>query len=312
VLVLLALYNIARGISYDELAESLRAIPPKAILAALAATVGSYAVLLANDATALRYARAKPPVTAILLASFCGYALGNAVGLGSLSGSAIRYRVYSLVGLSAGQIARTTGFMAAAFAIGLSTTIALGLALRAGEVARLFSLPSTPLRDGAMAALTIASLTLCVRKRTPLCIGPMKIEWPSQGLVFVQLAIAITDIMVAATALWVLLPTMSIDFLGFVTVFAVALGLGILSHAPGGLGFFEATLLYAIGVKESSGAIIAALVSYRAVYFCLPLVLAAALLAGSEIRRAIVSKSACRRHREALGREGHASSCRQR
>ena len=106
VLVLLALYNIARGISYDELAESLRAIPPKAILAALAATVGSYAVLLANDATALRYARAKPPVTAILLASFCGYALGNAVGLGSLSGSAIRYRVYSLVGLSSGQIGK--------------------------------------------------------------------------------------------------------------------------------------------------------------------------------------------------------------
>ena len=58
------------------------------IVAALAVTAVDFVVLFANDFGALRYAGASAPVTSTLLASFCGYALGNFIGFGALSGGA--------------------------------------------------------------------------------------------------------------------------------------------------------------------------------------------------------------------------------
>ena len=58
------------------------------IVPALAVTAVDFVVLFANDFGALRYAGASAPVTSTLLASFCGYALGNFIGFGALSGGA--------------------------------------------------------------------------------------------------------------------------------------------------------------------------------------------------------------------------------
>lgn len=68
-------------------------------------------------------------------------------------------------------------------------------------------------------------------------------------------------------------------------VYAAALGLGVLSHIPGGLGVFEIAILYAVGSKAPVSAVAAALVAYRAIYYLLPLFLSTILLAGIEARR---------------------------
>src|SRR5215472_18414035 len=101
-----ALDHLLHGVSYRGLIDSLAAMSGWVIVAVLAATAVDFVVLFANDFGALRYARAAPPVTATLLASFCGYALGNFIGFGALSGGAVRYRFYSAVGVSPGEIAR--------------------------------------------------------------------------------------------------------------------------------------------------------------------------------------------------------------
>jgi phosphatidylglycerol lysyltransferase len=44
-------------------------------------------------------------------------------------------------------------------------------------------------------------------------------------------------------------------------------------------------VLYGVGTQVSPSAVAAALVTYRAIYFLLPFVLAAVLLAASELRR---------------------------
>jgi phosphatidylglycerol lysyltransferase len=93
------------------------------------------------------------------------------------------------------------------------------------------------------------------------------------------------DIVVAAGTLWVLLPASGVDFLAFVVIFTAALSLGVLSHAPGGIGVFDAAVLYAVGTQVSPSAVAAALVTYRAIYFLLPFAIAAVLLAASELRR---------------------------
>jgi phosphatidylglycerol lysyltransferase len=108
---------------------------------------------------------------------------------------------------------------------------------------------------------------------------------PSSGLVLVQIAVTMVDIVVAAGTLWVLLPASGVDFLTFVVIYTAALSLGVLSHTPGGIGVFDAAVLYGVGTQVSPSAVAAALVTYRAIYFLLPFVLAAVLLAASELRR---------------------------
>lgn len=99
-----------------------------------------------------------------------------------------------------------------------------------------------------------------------------------------------TDVLAAATVLWLLLPPIGIGFIAFATVYAAALGLGVLSHIPGGLGVFEVAILYAIGSRVPPSAVMAALVAYRAIHYLLPLLLSTILLAGFETRRFFAAK----------------------
>ena len=133
-MVLWALQKACAGISFDAMVAALRATSPVALLGSLAATFLSFIALVGYDLSGLRYVGARPPFKVVLLASFCGFAIGNTVGLGAFSGGAVRYRFYSAAGLSPGQIASVIFFIAIAFGIGLATIAALGLVLRAGEV----------------------------------------------------------------------------------------------------------------------------------------------------------------------------------
>ena len=89
----------AAQIDFHLLVSALRATPTLSLAAALAATALSYLALVGYDVSGLRYARARAPLKTILLASFCGFAVGNCIGLGAFSGGAVRYRLYTAAGL---------------------------------------------------------------------------------------------------------------------------------------------------------------------------------------------------------------------
>jgi phosphatidylglycerol lysyltransferase len=288
-MALWGLQKASAGISFDAMVAGIRATSPVALMGSFVATFLSFAALLGYDLSGLRYAGARPPFTAALLASFCGFAIGNTIGLGAFSGGAVRYRLYTAAGLSPGQIARVILFIAIAFGIGLATITALGLLLRAEEVSRLLGAPAIPLRSAAavILALAIVFLSFSAVRRKPLRLGPVEFTLPGAPLVLTQIGLTALDILAAATALWILLPTASTSFIAFAAVYAAALTLGVLSHVPGGLGVFEVAILLAIGNKAPPSAVAAALVVYRAIYFLLPLLLATLLLASFEARRAL-------------------------
>ena len=288
-IVAAALHSALHGIGLPGVTESLRLLPPGAIAASLAATAVSFAVLLGNDIAALRYAGATPPLRVVALASFCGYALGNVIGFGGLSGGAVRFRLYGAAGVAPGRIARATLFIAVAFGVGASETIALGLVFRAGPIAALCALPVPVLH--AVGALLLAAfvglLTLCAVRPVALRIGPVAIETPRPRLLLAQLVVTMADMALAAAALWFLLPPTAIDFPGFVAIYAAAVGLGVLSHAPGGIGVFDAALLFAVGGSAAPEGVAAALLVYRVIYFGVPFALAVSLMTCVEIRRSL-------------------------
>jgi hypothetical protein len=89
----------------------VRGTPINLIWLAVLLTALSYLALIARDFCALSYADLSVPAPDFLLASFCASALGNAVGLGTFTGSAVRSRVYGVLGVGAPQIAKIMSFI---------------------------------------------------------------------------------------------------------------------------------------------------------------------------------------------------------
>jgi phosphatidylglycerol lysyltransferase len=294
-------------IDFHLLVSALRATPIASLAAALAATALSYLALVGYDVSGLRYARARAPLKTILLASFCGFAVGNCVGLGALSGGAVRYRLYTAAGLSPSQIARAILFISIAFGVGLGVIAALGLLLDAREVSGLLGASLAPLRAGAatVLALAIGFMVFCALRRTPWRRGPIEIDAPDTTLVLTQLIFTAVDVLAAAATLWVLLPSVGISFFSFAAIYAAALALGVLSHIPGGLGVFELAILYTVGRAAPVNAVAAALVTYRAIYFLLPMLLSTVLLANVELQRSLDTAMGRRIGRAASGLAPH-------
>ncbi len=69
----------AAQIDFQLLVSALRATSSVRLAAALATTALSYLALVGYDISGLRYARAHAPLRTILLASFCGFAIGNSL-----------------------------------------------------------------------------------------------------------------------------------------------------------------------------------------------------------------------------------------
>jgi phosphatidylglycerol lysyltransferase len=288
-LVLWAVAKATAQIDFHLLVSALWATPATHIAAAVAATGLSYLSLLGYDICGLRYAHARAPLRTIMLASFCGFAIGNSVGLGAFSGGAVRFRLYTAAGLSPGEIARVILFISVAIGIGLAAVAGLGLLLRATEVSPLLGTSPELLR--ALAAIVLVSvvgfLIICASRQAPLRRGLINIEPPRVSLMLIQILLTTIDVLAAATVLWMLLPSVGIGFFAFSGLYATALSLGALSHIPGGLGVFDLAILYAVGGQAPASAVAAALVAYRAIYYLVPLLCSTVLLASFELRRSL-------------------------
>src|SRR5690349_17105091 len=114
----IAARRLGAELNYHDLVHTMRHTPLASIVAAFLMTALSYAVLLGTDWLAARCANVRPPLRVLMLASFSGYALGNAAGFGALSGAAVRFRIYSVAGLRPGQIGRIVAYLALSFTIG--------------------------------------------------------------------------------------------------------------------------------------------------------------------------------------------------
>ncbi|WP_223871820.1 lysylphosphatidylglycerol synthase transmembrane domain-containing protein [Candidatus Dactylopiibacterium carminicum] len=110
--LLTQLRHLTGDLRYADLVTALTATPVSSLVAAFAATVVSYVALTGYDVSALRYAGAKLPYRVVGPTAFVAYALGNNIGLGMLTGGAVRMRVYTAAGIEAGRVMRASPSMA--------------------------------------------------------------------------------------------------------------------------------------------------------------------------------------------------------
>jgi uncharacterized membrane protein YbhN (UPF0104 family) len=93
------------------------------------------------------------------------------------------------------------------------------------------------------------------------------------------------DLGAAALAMYVLIPgELDIELSRLTAVFIAATLLGFASHAPAGIGLFDATILLGLGTDDKEP-LLAALLIFRILYHLLPFVLALALFGATELWR---------------------------
>src|SRR5437660_911875 len=110
-----------------------------------------------------------------------------------------------------------------------------------------------------------------------------QVTLPGGPLTLLQIAIGIVDLACCAAAMYMLVPDE--PNLGFVTVaviFVAATLLGFASHAPGGLGVFDAAMLVALWQFDKED-LLAGLLLFRLLYYIVPFVLSLLILGTREI-----------------------------
>ncbi|MCQ8783225.1 bifunctional lysylphosphatidylglycerol flippase/synthetase MprF [Mangrovibrevibacter kandeliae] len=281
-----AIGGLTQELRYHDVVHALRHTPWSAVVLAMLFTAGSFAALSFYDVSAIRFAGAKLPYPLVAITAFSAYAVGNIAGFGPLSGGAIRYRLYTRFGIAPEDVGRIIAFVTGAFGLGLAVTTGVSLLIVAPEVAAPLDLPAVALRLAGVAALLPVGLLLVVARRSRvLRLWRLHVPLPEPGLLLRQIVITSADILAASAVLYVLLPDGALSFPAFVAIYAVAIGLGVVSHVPGGVGVFETVILATVGQTLPLGGVLGALVLYRIVYYVLPLVVAAALVGAIEARQ---------------------------
>jgi len=290
VLLIASLWVISQELkhySWAELEHSLTAISGQQMGGAIAFTLLNCWVFTGYDTLALHYMHHPLPYRQAALAAFTSIAVSNTVGLGLLSGSAIRYRFYTPWGLSALQITQLIAFASFSFWLGL---LLLGGVLFVGQPLTIPSVLHLPFRTTlplgvVFLGVIVAYLGWNGLNSRSLRISSLVIPHVPLHLCLAQLLVSSLDWLLAATTLYTLLPrSIPVPYELFFSVYLLAQFAGVASNVPGGLGVFETVILLLLSHQISSPTLFGALLAYRVIYYLLPLAIAILFLGGYELR----------------------------
>jgi uncharacterized membrane protein YbhN (UPF0104 family) len=283
-IVAVALYLLVHhlgDLSPKEIIRAGQAIPAKRIWACGALTGVSFLALGGYDIIAVRViAAGRISAQRAWLTGAIANALSNTLGFPAFTGTAVRYRLLIRSGLTGGQVAGVTALSWTTLALGFASmfSIALAASAQAGPWQRVVGVL-------LLGALFLSARWLGVGKVIRL--GKFDLRLPSGKLALGQMVLGAIEMAAAIGSLYVLMPAGAFpSFADFSTLYIGAVLLGIASHAPGGLGVFEATML-ALSPGQDRAGLLAALLLYRLVYNIGPFILAGLAFAAEEARAAL-------------------------
>lgn len=272
--------------SYDaaDILRSVIAISPTRFAAICVCALGSYLCLTVFDTLGIRYAGANLSYRRIAIVSMTSLSLGHSIGFAALSSGAIRYRLYSRLGLGVEQVAKVILICAITVGLGLSGALGLGLMLRPDVAGRIGGLgPNEVIGFGLLATgLPALYLMLAATVRGTLNVRSWTFRMPSLRIAFLQVLIGPLNFAMVAACLYAALSDPStIDYLDVLAAYSLANSASLLAHVPGGLGVIESVVAFLLPGAD----VIGALIVFRVVYFLIPFALGALSLAAIELAR---------------------------
>jgi uncharacterized membrane protein YbhN (UPF0104 family) len=268
------LYGTFQRISVADVIRNMASVPRERLLLAAGCVLGVFSVLAIYEVVAVRYVkhcigRAKPVITALV-----AFPLGHALGQTVLSGSALRYRMYSPAGFSAMEVGATVLLCGLPYALAFGLLLDLALVFAPEQLAPLFRISAGWLFTlGCIGLAKDAAYLLFVRlRKAPIRLGGWAVNLPTLRMTLLQVVVGVVDICLIASVLYLLLPeSAAISFLPFVAVYLASVLAGVLSHVPAGLGVLESMLLLLLPHVPPEQ-LLAAVLLYRVIYEVIPLV----------------------------------------
>ena len=273
------LFRTFQRISVADVLENMRLVSGERLLLAAACAVGAFTALAAYEVAVVRYVkhcigRAKPVLTALI-----AFPLGHAIGQTLLSGSAMRYRMYSPAGFSAMEVGATVLLCGLPYALAFGLLLDLALVFGADQLAPLFRISRDWLFAlGCLGLVKDAGYLLLVHlRKTPIRLGGWAVNLPTPRMTALQIVVGLVDVCLVASILYLLLPeSAQLSFLPFVGVYLASILVGVVSHVPAGLGVLESMLLLLLPHVPPEQ-LLASVLLYRVIYEVVPLVVAVGL-----------------------------------
>ena len=193
----------------------------------------------------------------------------------------MRYRIYSGFGLDAVEVAKICFVAGLTFWLGNATVLGLGVSLEphaAGPHRPSFPAWSTAASRSSILAVLISYIVWVWSAPRSLGKGGWTVRLPNGPSTLVQICIGLFDLGFCTLAMWMLLPNEpNVGFVTLLVVFVSATLLGFASHAPGGLGVFDAAMLVALWQFDKED-LLAGLLLFRLLYYLCPFVVALVIL----------------------------------
>jgi hypothetical protein len=287
----------ARTIEWVKVWAAISNYPLPALLGAVTLAWASLALYSTFDLLGRHYTGHTLPAPAVMRVTFVSYLFS--LNLGALVGGvALRFRLYSRLGLAAGTITRI-------LSLSLLTNWA-GYLLLAGVIFGFYT-PALPpgwkigsaglqILGFVLLAAALLYLLLCaVSRQRSFTIRGHELSLPSLRLALLQIAIGASNWLLMGGCVFMLLQQ-KIAFPTVTGVLLVAAVAGVITHVPAGLGVLEAIFVVLLSHQLPKYELLAALLAYRGIYYLAPLALAVALYLFAETR---AKKAAPARRRKA-------------
>jgi glycosyltransferase 2 family protein len=271
------LYGLLHDADFGKILAAIEGQSIQKIAVAGVFVVAGYITLTFYDLFALHtIGRQKVPYSVAALASFTSFTIGHSLGAAILTGGLIRLRIYSAWGLTVIDIAKIAFVTGMTFWLGNALLLGGATAYAPEAAAAVDHLPVWVNRGFGLAGLFALACYLVWLAPRSRAVGRdgWRVVLPNLRFTLVQIGIGALDLSVVTLAMYLLLPPVPVVGLVSVLVtFLTATLLGTVSHAPGGLGVIEATML--VGLTQfPREELLAALLTFRALYFVVPLLLA--------------------------------------
>jgi uncharacterized membrane protein YbhN (UPF0104 family) len=269
------LFTLMKNLDWNEVMHALESYKASTLALGFVIAAGSYLTYCGFDVLARRYTEHKLSVKQIVPVTFVCYAFN--LNLSSwVGGIALRYRLYSRLGLDVPTITRI-------LSLSLITNW-LGYMLLAGFVfaGDFVDLPEGwKIGDTTLQLIGFVLLAVCFayfaacrfsKKRT-WTVRKQQFVLPSLNQALRQALLGALNWGLMALLIYVLLPEKAFypAVLGILLISSIA---GVIAHIPAGLGVLETVFITLMQHQFSKGQLLAALIGYRVIYFLIPLMLA--------------------------------------
>ena len=178
-------------------------------------------------------------------------------------------------------------FVSATFFIGAAGLLGIAVVLMPETQTAVLGLPALLVKSSGVLlfAFPCVYVALSIMRREPFYFRHWQVAVPRPSIALSQVLVSVVDMMLASATLYILLePALHIGYFPFLGIYLLALGAGLISSVPGGIGVFEAVLVAALPQVDTT-ILLGTIVVYRLIYYVLPLSLALILLVGHEARQ---------------------------